>query len=83
MSRRGPRRAITDTQWSKVRSNWRQQLSCGHFVYVSNGIDAIGLETVKYRHCRRCGERAEDGQAGLREKSPELGQEPSLPLARL
>lgn len=50
---RGIRREVEQTQ--KINpETWVQRLSCDHVVTIPDGAQSIGIETVKYRFCKKC-----------------------------
>lgn len=54
---RGIRREVERTKkvpWKSYCVAWEQTLSCGHVIHVPDGAQSIGIETVKYRFCKKC-----------------------------
>lgn len=54
---RGIRREVEQTTKAAVGTfgiEWHQKLSCGHVVTIPDGAQSIGIETVKYRFCKKC-----------------------------
>lgn len=49
---RGIRREVEATEL--IGTKWQQRLSCGHVVNTPVGANAVGIESIKYRFCKKC-----------------------------